>query len=291
MNSRAVVALATLLLLPALEARAQIDDLLTPLPTTKVREKKKGDPRPLSVKGRAGAKSELSVRIAEGVRGARLSIDNHEMGLLPGKVQQVAPGEHVVTVTRAGYADFVRKVTVGPGHPNALTVKLEPVAGFLSISAEGGTARVLVDGKTVGFTPVADLVLAPGTHQVSVRQEGFQTEERVVAIRLGREQAVAVKLVPLVSVAARPEKIQLAPPLELHPPPTAPVSGTVERATPLHQRWYVWAGAGAVVAAVVVGAAASSASHAHAVRPFDPATEVCRGQCDQCIGPACSAAR
>ena len=172
---------------------------------------------------------------------------------------------------------------------DAPLVKMEPVAGFLSVAADGGPARVLVDGKPIGLTPVTEWVATPGPHQVSVRQDGYQTEERAVSIRLGREQVVSVKLVPLPEVAQRPERTKLTPTLELHPATAVPAA-TLASSPPLYQRWYVWAGAAAVVAVVAVGVA-SSASHAAAVRPFNATTEVCRGPCDQCIGPACSAAR
>jgi hypothetical protein len=59
-----------------------------------------------------------------------------------------------------------------------------------------------------------------------------------------------------------------------------------EAPTPVVQRWYFWAGVAVVVAAAaagtVVGVMAAQAPRQR------PATEVCTGVCDACLGLACA---
>ena len=81
----------------------------------------------------------------------------------------------------------------------------------------------------------------------------------------------------------RPENASLTP------APSEGPSGGLEQSVdnaPVYKRWYVWAGAAAVVAAVAIGVAVG-------VSNSKPRTlgesEICGGKCDACIGFMCSA--
>ena len=56
-------------------------------------------------------------------------------------------------------------------------------ASFLEISANDTGARVLVDGRGVGTTPVSGVAVSPGSHRIRVEKEGYEKQVRVEAGR------------------------------------------------------------------------------------------------------------
>lgn len=256
-------AIASVLVLAASPALGQLDDdLLAPLAPPAPKEK---PPKPKKRRGRPEPRDEgpaqLLVKIAGGLRGARLYIDGREIGSLPGPAQTVSPGEHLIEVKRPGYTDFSRRVTLAPGKPFELSVALEANAGVLSVTADVPGAQIYLDGQLIGLAPQSELLVAPGAHEVVVRREGYKDDVQRITVRAGRDNVVAARLQPQVErITAvqvgddRPERVDLVPdgsdsaevPLETGV--TASASGT-----PVYQRWYFWAGA-AVVAAASVGA-------------------------------------
>ncbi|MDQ3367315.1 MAG: PEGA domain-containing protein [Myxococcota bacterium] len=74
----------------------------------------------------------------------------------------------------------------------ALTSAIRKDAGHLKLTSSPLGARVLVDGKPVGVTPL-DYDLAAGTHQIKVERDGRE-ELRDVTIRSGETTVVDVAL-------------------------------------------------------------------------------------------------
>ncbi len=66
--------------------------------------------------------------------------------------------------------------------------------GMLKISSTPSAARVRVDGKSAGETPVELNDLTPGRLQVSVAKKGYETITRRVSIREGRRSVLHVEL-------------------------------------------------------------------------------------------------
>ncbi|MCK6551571.1 PEGA domain-containing protein [Myxococcota bacterium] len=74
---------------------------------------------------------------------------------------------------------------------------LEGKKGFLVLEIREGGAKVSVDGRTVGVTPLAGrLELAMGAHEVAVEKEGFLTWARTIDIPPGQATVESVALVP-----------------------------------------------------------------------------------------------
>jgi hypothetical protein len=312
MHLRRATILALSLCLTAPQAFGQgMDDLLAPL-TPEATKGKKGKGREKSVKppagpktkggkasrqssGRKGAdllaplvqKTELLVRLGGGLKGARLFINERELGQLPRGAVELTPGEHLVTVRRPGYRDFSRSLVVPEGELTEVSVLMEAVAGFVSVRADIPGALVFVDGEEKGPAPLDGLMLSPGSHEILVRREGYRPETQTLNVRAGKEYSADFLLRPAPEAVASsdhprapvltPKPAESAPPLLAEPPAVASAS------TPLVKRWYFWAGVGAVATAAVIGSVAASQS---ASGPLTP-EQVCGGPCDAVInGPA-----
>lgn len=252
------------------------DDLLAPLtPSTKKAKpaKKKKPARASRVvkKKKAAAeeeflaplveKTELEVKVAGGLR-AKVFIDGREVGAVPGEAFEVEPGEHTVTVKRPGFADAIREVTVAEGERTELSVNLEAVSGVLTVLASVPAAKVFLDGSFEGSVPLRDLLVVPGSHEVKVSADGYVSEVTRLSVKAGKDYTVNAELKKgedrgAVAAADRPARTDLTLDDDEGDEEIGPVSlvaeSTPEVSAPpaWYQRWYVWAGAGAVVAGAV----------------------------------------
>lgn len=270
------------LALAATPAPAQEEDLIAPLTPALKKSTAKKLPRkkPKAKLGQedadllvplAPAKGEVWVKLARAIKGASLLLDGREVGGLPQAAQSLPVGEHTVAVKRLGFADFTRKIRVAAGKTVEVLVTLEPLAGFAAVSSDVPGAQVYLDGRLVGTAPQPELLLWPGTREISVRKPGYQMEVRQLSAKAGSEHTVAVRLQPEVKTSTlaassdRPERAELTPDSLEESPPA--VERVVE-AAPLYQRWYFWTGV-----AVLAGAATSLA-----VASAQPSAEF-RGLC------------
>jgi hypothetical protein len=134
-------------------------------------------------------------------------------------------GRHTVKVTRPGYADYLDTFRLGNGQDLVLEVDLLATAGVLRVAADAPGAVVLVDGRPVGEAPFEGEV-EPGPRTVEVRAPGRAPFRRTVTLVAGEVAAVQATLVEL-------------------PPQVAPAEAAPDA---WYERWYVWAGAAAVLA-------------------------------------------
>jgi len=73
-------------------------------------------------------------------------------------------------------------------------VVAEPGKTTISVECNVAGARVLVDGREIGWTPLIDLPLSPGEHQVRVVREGYDPYRKRVRLERGRSLTLYVDL-------------------------------------------------------------------------------------------------
>ncbi|WNG20049.1 PEGA domain-containing protein [Cystobacter fuscus] len=222
-------------------------------------------------------KTELLVKFNGGTRGTRLLVDEKDLGPVSKNPVEVDEGEHTVVVRKPGYRDFSKRLTFKAGERTEVAVSLEATAGFVSVKADIAGARVLVDGEERGRTPLEDLLLSAGSHEIVVEQEGFRPESQRIAVRAGKEYTVNFNLRPgALAKTDEPRAPVLTPSAVAEPTPFTQPPAEVAASKPLTQRWYFWAGVGAVVAAAAVGTVVATS------QPLS-ADSVCGGVCDGVI--------
>jgi TonB family protein len=161
--------------------------------------------RPLSPPPKAPTAS--SLRIETDPPGAAVSVDGQEVGITPLTVPSVAPGSRTVRVSRDGYAPAALSFEVAPDVPIApLRFSLTPTESKAVIHSEPSGATVTIDGKDAGRTPLDDVRLLPGDHEVRVESAGRRPWRQRVEARAGEEVSVEARLAPL------PEVKQATPP-------------------------------------------------------------------------------
>lgn len=263
-------ALIVALSLFALPALAQDDDLPA-LPAAKPKPKpNKPKPRPKPKHAQPVAdddlpalpaqKGDLVVRLASPMKGAKLTIDDKEIGPLPQGAQSLTAGEHTVTVRRLGFAPFSKKVTVAPNKGNEVVVTLEPSAAVLTVSSDVAGAQVFINNRLAGTAPLIELEVPPGNVDIAVKKDGYHDGSQTLNARAGRDYPIEVKLgAPITStVVATRDDTPVA--RDLSPIPSQnepPITGTETQLddAPVYQKWWFWTAVVVVVGAVAVGTA------------------------------------
>lgn len=267
---------------PAAKARPRPK---APPPAPKAKPDEDDDLAPI-----AATKADLTIKFGQGLSNAIVSIDGKDVGPLPVPPQSLAAGEHTVKVRRIGYGDFVKRVTIVGGKAQELEAKLTPINAVVSVTSDVADAQVFVNGRLVGSAPITELELPAGSTEIAVRKEGFKDDKQRLTLVAGKDYPIVVKFNPgtvstVVAAVDRPVEPRLTP---TDGDTSTNVVTTTAEETPVTQRWWFWAGIGAVVAAgVVTGVVLATNGNQPPLRLT--ADQLCGPNgCDSCIGgPMC----
>ncbi|MEJ6539528.1 MAG: PEGA domain-containing protein [Halioglobus sp.] len=114
-----------------------------------------------------------------------------------GKRYLLRPGEYDIRVTAEGYHPLATTVTVDQRDSQSIEVQLQSLPGLLSVNSEPAGASVIIDGDTVGKTPLQDLPLTEGEHQLRLEEARHLPIEQTLLIT-GRSvrQQLQLKMAP-----------------------------------------------------------------------------------------------
>lgn len=134
-------------------------------------------------------------------------------------IENLTAGAYQIKVTKEGYEDQEKRITVGEGEHRTAEFTLVPIEyppeqGTLSAISDPSGADVVIAAAVVGVTPV-DVVLDPGSYTVTFRKTGYKDYMRTAYINAGQITVVSVVLLPT-EEPPEPEP----PPPEPEPPPS-----------------------------------------------------------------------
>jgi hypothetical protein len=124
------------------------------------------------------------------------------------------------------------------GGLKSLRAELSPLNGMLNVSSSPAGATVRVDDKELGSTPLSEIALDPGEHQVELELGGHQTHIKKIQVSPGATAIVEATLQPL--------------------QPTEPAVAVHQASMPEtkgHRRLWTWIAAGGALAAAGTGLA------------------------------------
>lgn len=103
----------------------------------------------------------------------------------------VSPGRHKILFKHPQYGSEEFSVDARAGGNTTLTCYFEQYVNIQTLADnEPIGAMILIDGKSVGWTPLADYPLGPGTHHITVQRDGYQTIEaaKTISVRPGSKK-------------------------------------------------------------------------------------------------------
>ena len=172
-----------------------------PAPPPPAAETPVAPPAPVTTASRTSAeRGRLAVRSTPS--GALVFINGAFFGETPLHLRDLALGTHVVQIARPGHAPRSERVTLTPSMPSrSVSVELQkgldlsgPLRGTIDIESTPRGARVFVDGRFLGQTPLRWPDAAPGTHQVRLELDGFAPVATPVLVRAGASARVTLSL-------------------------------------------------------------------------------------------------
>ncbi len=109
----------------------------------------------------------------------------------------VLEGEYEISVSATGYYDVVTTITVGNAQAQTFQIQLLPLPGYLNLSSNTEAATVFIDGEEIGLTPLSNIELAAGEHEVLVSKNRYEPIQQLIEIE-GRQQqqSLSVDLLP-----------------------------------------------------------------------------------------------
>jgi formylglycine-generating enzyme required for sulfatase activity len=131
------------------------------------------------------------------IEGARIQIDGEEVGTTPIQGLKVKSGRRSVEVFAKNYQDLKTHMDVeGCGVSQTLQFALLPAWGDVSIGSMPEGAKVIVDEKPVGETPLT-VQLLPGTYRLEVSADRYKTWQTQLTVQPNEPQVLDnIKLLP-----------------------------------------------------------------------------------------------
>lgn len=180
---------------------------------------KTGAPKPVVKLAKAGAASpKPDVKLAKAGQlvirstppGARVEVNGRARGQTPVTVRDLALGAQTVRVMRSGYATDERHVTLTSARPSqAIDIPLaragsaaspargsgeEGFFGTMVVETRPTGARVFLDERAVGTTPLDLPKVSAGSHVVRLELDGFKRWTASVQVVAGERNRVAASL-------------------------------------------------------------------------------------------------
>jgi serine/threonine-protein kinase len=134
--------------------------------------------------------------------GAMVTVDGRVTGETPLTVRDLSLGTHDVQVARPGHVPESGRVTLGAQAPvRTLSFTLAPgldaagrATGAVDVESRPRGARVVVDGRFVGQTPLRVAELRPGDHRITLELGGYQSVTSRVTVNAGKSSMLRLTL-------------------------------------------------------------------------------------------------
>ena len=186
------------------------------------------------------------LRVTVSGQKVEVSLDGKAVGAAPYNAR-VPVGKHrLVLKTADGLYLKETEVVVWYGKEYQIKGPLEFLGGRLSVSSVPPGARVLVDGKEAGTTPINALELSAGDHDLRLELEGHDAHTTRLTLVAGKSLSKEINM------ATTP-----AAPAPAPEPASQPVKAPVvpETPAPVRRKWPVWTMVTAGVAVAAGGVA------------------------------------
>ena len=136
--------------------------------------------------------------------GAIVRVDGRLHGETPITIRDLGLGAHTLQVARPGFVPRTDRVTLTRAQPSqTIAVQLEPgvdtanpvaTKGSIFVDSRPRGARVTIDGRAAGVTPVQIPEVMMGRHAVRLELAGYETLSTEVLVTAGTPARLAVSL-------------------------------------------------------------------------------------------------
>jgi len=135
-------------------------------------------------------------------QGAQVRIDgaSDARWVTPLTLPGLQPGQHSVTVSKAGYSTDARSVGIASGSRSSVVIHLAELMAALAVKSDPAGANVYIDGRDTGKRTPAQISVAKGQHIMLVRMMGYIDETTNAQFLSGQTVTWSPALRPLGNV-------------------------------------------------------------------------------------------
>ena len=140
------------------------------------------------------------VRVHSIPDGARVRINGVKHGKTPFEIR-LKVDVYDLELSKKGYKPWQRKIEIHGReiiniYPQLEENYLRPRSGILNITSKPKRAKVFIDGKYWGKTPLHSIRLPAGPHVIRLKKRGFRSFMETKHIRQGEKHGLECRLVP-----------------------------------------------------------------------------------------------
>ncbi|ACS33484.1 DUF2341 domain-containing protein [Thermococcus gammatolerans] len=141
------------------------------------------------------SETSASLTVTSNPSGAKVYVNGTYRGTTPvGLV--LPPGKYSIRISKDGYREYTTTVTLSPGEHRMISATLTSAQGYLTVHTSPSGAKVYVDGKYIGTTPIENYQLSIGHHVVKLSKDGYISQEVGVLINPEETTKINRALVP-----------------------------------------------------------------------------------------------
>jgi len=122
-------------------------------------------------------------------------INNRFIGTTPREKEELKAGRYNLVVRKKGYAEYRDAFVVRKDQTTGIEIQLE-ILGKLNIYSQPAGAVVLLDGNSIGSTPINEKELKQGSYRISLRKEGYEEYSTSVNVNGSSISNVSKTLIP-----------------------------------------------------------------------------------------------
>ncbi|MBP5284699.1 MAG: PEGA domain-containing protein [Kiritimatiellae bacterium] len=126
--------------------------------------------------------------------GAQVTINGIQRGKTPLKVKDVPKGRATVTLSKPGFDDETRELSMTAGESQTLFIRMNGQPGSLRLSSVPDGARFYVNGDPAGKSPVRLDRLKPGKYKVRAELEGYGNLTKNITVDNGSDVSEEFRL-------------------------------------------------------------------------------------------------
>lgn len=132
---------------------------------------------------------------------AKVIVDGEEKGETPLFIPGIGESEITVRLEKEGYFPVTRKIKIDPSEGDKrVEMNLKPlqtVSMNISVISEPEGAKVFINGRIVGITPLNSYPLPYGTYQIAIEKEGYKPKYDEIKVFKSGRQTLSFVLEPI----------------------------------------------------------------------------------------------
>jgi hypothetical protein len=132
-----------------------------------------------------------SISVSSYPSGANVYLDGKYKGTTPLTISDLPTGSCIVKITKSGYNDISKTVTVSSGETNTISESLNSLTGSITISSNPSGAEIFLDGTYRGITPKTISDVAVGKHIIALSKFGYESGSKEITVSSGQTTSLS----------------------------------------------------------------------------------------------------